>query len=408
MGLTLALYYLTRSAPPEKSASGEYPEAATERPKGRLIWLHAPRPEDKPIVTDLLKRLTIRSPDLWFLVTSSEGASVSEADHTIWQPLPDDNRQSAAGFMRHWKPDVVGWLGDRFRPGLIAEAAALGIPMHLLDTGNALAATQVDSWIPGLRRTILRSFKTILAGDAATADAFRRAGASASAIRTTGVLELSVTPLFCLEAERDTLAQLFAARPVWLAAGIQRNEYQTILEAHSIALRRTHRLLLILVPSDTSDGASLAAMLSELDMSYELRSTGAEPEAETQVYVADTDSELGLWYRLAPTSFIGHSLFRDDRPGPSPFDAAALGSVVIHGPQTEHHRDAFLRLKRAGASREVSDAAELAVGVDALLAPDKAAEMAHSAWQICSAGAEVTDIVLDLLLADARPQKAGP
>ncbi len=71
--------------------------------------------------------------------------------------------------------------------------------------------------------------------------------------------------------------------------------------------------------------------------------------------------------------------------------------MVLHGPETEHHRDAFLRLGRVGASQQVANAAELAAGVETLLAPDKAAEMAHAAWLVCSAGAEVADLVLDLL-----------
>lgn len=407
MGLPLALYYLTKGAPAENLAVGTALPEMAERPGGALVWLHAPRPEDVPVVTDLLNRLADRDPDLSFLVTSDESVPEGMPAGTIWQPVPEETRHTGALFIRHWAPDVVGWLSDQLRPDLIAETAAAQIPIHLLDTGNALATTRYRSRIPGLRRTILRSFTTILAGDKATATAFNNAGVRDPRIRITGVLERGAIPLPCLEAERDTLAHLFAARPVWLAAEVQENEYEAVLAAHSAALRRTHRLLLILVPSDASDGPTLAKMLTDLDLTFEMRSAGAEPEAETQVYVADTEGEMGLWYRLAPTSFLGHSFTVDGGTGPHPFDAAALGSVVLHGPQTSQHRDPYLRLQRAGASQEVANAVELAAGVEELLAPDKAAEMAHSAWQVCSAGAEAADIALDLLSKDAAMRRSS-
>lgn len=346
-------------------------------------------------MVDLVHRLTDRHPEIWFLVTSDSPTPRDCPDNCIHRPSPEDTRDSVTRFLDTWSPDVGGWLGGELRPGLISEAAATGLPLYMFDTGNAHATASFKSRIPGLRKSVLRQFESILVGDETTAAAFLRAGAVAEQIRTAGVLERGVTTLSCLEAERDTLAGLFAARPVWLAAEVAPGEYDAVLTAHAIALRRTHRLLLILVPADPAEGPALARMLTERDMSYEMRSEGGEPEAETQVYVADTDSEMGLWYRLAPTSFLGHTLVPGN--GPHPFNAAALGSVVLHGPETEHHRDAFLRLGRVGASQQVANAAELAAGVETLLAPDKAAEMAHAAWLVCSSGAEVADLVLDLL-----------
>ena len=393
MGLPLALYYLWGRGSTERSPL--QPHQSEKRPDGQLIWLHAPRPEDQTVVGDLVYRLSDRHPDIWFLITSDAADKANCRDNCIHQPIPPDSRKAVASFLKTWSPDVGGWLGGELRPGLISEAAATGMPLYMFDTGNAHATALFKTRIPGLRKSVLRQFEAILAGDKKTAATFLRAGATAEQVRTAGVLERGVTTLRCLEAERDTLASLFATRPVWLAAESDPGEYDAVLAAHATALRRTHRLLLIVVPSNPADGQALAKMLAERDMSYEMRSEGGEPEAETQVYIADTDNEMGLWYRLAPTSFLGQTLVSGE--GPHPFNAAALGSVVLHGPETEHHRDAFLRLGRVGASQQVTNAAELAAGVETLLAPDKAAEMAHAAWLVCSAGAEVADLVLDLL-----------
>ena len=61
-----------------------------------------------------------------------------------------------------------------------------------------------------------------------------------------------------------------------------------------------------------------------------LRSKNDKILQETQIYIADTLGELGLWYRLSPVSFVGGSLVNVG--GHNPFEPAALGSAILHGP----------------------------------------------------------------------------
>ncbi len=61
------------------------------------------------------------------------------------------------------------------------------------------------------------------------------------------------------------------------------------------------------------------------------------------------------------------------------------------------HLDAYSRLAAAGAARIVKDADGLGSAVLRLIAPDLAASMAHSGWEVVSEGAEVIDSVIDLV-----------
>ena len=72
-------------------------------------------------------------------------------------------------------------------------------------------------------------------------------------------------------------------------------------------------------------------------------------------------------------------------------------SVILHGPYVSNFVDIFQRLAEAKAARLVSSPGSLAAAVNDLLNPDRAADMAHAAWEVCSAGAEVTDKALDML-----------
>ena len=405
MDIPLAIYH--RLGP--FLARGSLPDAVSDRPMrppGQLAWLHAPRHSDRAVVGDLISRLSDLRPDLWVLVTTKDKtAPPALADQCIDQTLPPDTQAAAHGFLAYWRPDVGVWLSGSLCPAFISRAALGNIPLCLLDTGSALEASRRWRLLPGLTRSTSRHFDTIITGDNATTAALVGAGARQKNIQTMGVLETDVAALPCSEAERDALAELLDTRPVWLAAGIDLTELEAVLVAHKHAMRRSHRLLLIIVPAELKDAAAFADTLETWNMPYAQRSTGAEPEAEAQAYLADTDGEMGLWYRLSPMSFVGQTLVYSAGVGPNPFDAAALGSVVLHGSALEPYQDTYNRLARAGASRLVTHSGELAQAVEALLAPDKAAEMAHVAWQICSAGAEVMDQVIKIM-TDALDTKS--
>jgi len=83
--------------------------------------------------------------------------------------------------------------------------------------------------------------------------------------------------------------------------------------------------------------------------------------------------------------------------GRDPYAPAALGSAVLYGPNVSRYMGAYSRLAAAGAARIVKDAPTLQAAVIRLTAPDRAAQMAHAAWEVISDGAEATDSLLALV-----------
>ena len=140
----------------------------------------------------------------------------------------------------------------------------------------------------------------------------------------------------------------------------------------------------------------MAKALAEADLRVAERADGEEPEDGTQVYLADGTGEMGLWLRLAPLVLLGGTL-PDGPGGRNPCEAAALGSALLHGPVTAPHAEAWARLDTAGAARVVLNGAELGRAVEALLAPDRVALMAHAGWDVATRGAEVSNRIADLI-----------
>jgi 3-deoxy-D-manno-octulosonic-acid transferase len=193
----------------------------------------------------------------------------------------------------------------------------------------------------------------------------------------------------CNETERSELAKAIGTRPVWLAAAAQADEWDDLCIAQKIASRTAHRLLSIIVPANPDDAATMADQMCALGFQTALRSEQYDPSDVTQIYIVDTDEELGLWYRIAPITYMGGTVYGG--PCRDPFEATALGSAVVYGPHVVPFQRRATRLNEAGASRLIRTGAELGPAIESLLSVDKTAELAHNAWDVTSRGANVTN-----------------
>ncbi|SIT21006.1 3-deoxy-D-manno-octulosonic-acid transferase [Gemmobacter megaterium] len=358
---------------------------------GRVAWLHAPAPPAArglgPLAQGLIERGLVDAA----VVTCAE---LGECPGGTVVPPPSDRPKDVAAFLDHWRPDIGIWADGGLRPVLLHTAAARGLPMILVD-GRAPDLPGAGWWLrlmPGL----MAPFRHVLVQDDTARRLFLRAGASADAVQVTGPLEVPSRFLSVNEAERAALARTIGTRPVWLAMGVPEGEEDAIAAAHLSALRSAHRLLLILVPDSLDRAAALSSRFSgQFGLETARRSCEDEPNEDAQVYLADTDGELGLWYRLAPMTWCGGTL---TGPGPlrHPFEAAAMGSAIIHGLETGPETESFERLRRAGASRVVRAPADLGDAVGELLSTDRCARLAQAAWTVSSAGAEATQLALDM------------
>lgn len=386
--------------------------ASVARPEGALIWFHAASVGEALSILELLRRLEENRPDLRFLVTTGTVTSAAVMgrrlpERVIHQFVPMDARAYVRRFLDHWRPDLAVWTESELWPALMIETHARAIPMVLLNARMSRKSADRWRWLGGAARVLLGLFDHAQVQDRDTAFRLRRLGMEDTKITITGTLKEGAAALPHDEDERAQFVRLLDNRPTWLAASTHAGEEEMVLDAHRIALRSNPRLLLILVPRHPDRGDEIETALQSGGWVYARRSTQGRPDRDCQVYLADTLGELGLWYRISALSFVGGSLVPIG--GHNPFEPAALGSAIIHGPHVENFADIYARLGQAGAAWVVSGADDLARAVDALTEPDRAALMANAAWDVASAGAEVTDRAVDLLLdqLDRAPQARG-
>jgi 3-deoxy-D-manno-octulosonic-acid transferase len=141
--------------------------------------------------------------------------------------------------------------------------------------------------------------------------------------------------------------------------------------------QRFPSLLTVIVPRHPARGEEVARIVGDAGLHVALRSREQLPSATTDIYVADTMGELGLFYRLAPVVFMGGSLVAHG--GQNPIEAIKLGGAIVHGPHVFNFAELYDELDRAGGAVPAADENAVVKEIAALLADSVARQQALAA-----------------------------
>ncbi len=368
------------------------------RPEGPLVWLHAASVGEAMSALPLIEALGAARPELAALITTGTVTAATRVAPllpagAVHQFAPIDTRAAVRRFLDHWRPDLAIWIESELWPRMIFDTAARGVPMALVNA--RISARSARGWArwPRMAHALLRPFALVLAQDDASAE--RLAAMGGQEVAVTGNLKSAVAPPDCAAEALAEARAAIGARPVWLAASTHEGEEEAVADA-TAAL--PPEMLTLLAPRHPARGAEVAALLGQRGLATARRSLGEAPGAETRVWLADTLGEMGLWFRLAPVAFVAGSLA--PRGGHTPFEPAALGTAILHGPHTENFAPAYAALEAAGGAMAIADGASLATAVAELLSdPARRAEMAAAARAVRARETPDLDAIATRLLA---------
>ncbi len=367
-----------------------------ERPAGALCWAHAASVGESLSLLPLIARLIAERPGLNVLVSTGTVTSArlmvdrlpAGAFH---QYVPVDRIAYVRRFLDHWRPDVALWAESEFWPNLLVETSARNIPLILIN--GRISPRSFSGWqrFGGLIKRLLSEFNLCLGQTDADAERLRQLGALNA--KSVGNLKFSVPPLPVEDGDLATLLDVLDARPRWLAVSTHPGEEDMAAGVHRRLSGAHPGLLTVIVPRHPDRGAKIAARLRKQGLAVSRRSVGDVIEPETDIYLADTMGEMGLFFRLAGIAFMGKSLV--PLGGQNPLEAARLDCAIIHGPHMMNFEDIAARLDEAGAAIEVGDEKALGDAVQRLLGDEVERDrMAASAGDMAAAEAGVLDAVL--------------
>ena len=352
--------------------------SADVRPAGPLVWIHGASVGEVLASAALVEQL--RALNLRILLTSGTVTSAAVVakrfpPDVIHQYVPYDSPRYVARFLDHWRPSLALFIESDLWPNLILSSAARRLPMVLIN--GRMSPRSFPRWrrVSGTISALLGRFELCMAQSQTDADRFSALGSPN--VVTTGNLKLDVPAPPADAAKLERLMAMTRGRPVVIAASTHSGEDEMLAEAHKTLAGFFPGLLTVIVPRHPDRGEAIARMVAASGLQASLRSREELPTATTDIYIADTMGELGLFYRLSPIVFMGGSLV--EHGGQNPIEAVKLGASIVHGPHVFNFSDVYEALDQAGGARRADSQEALVKQLGQLLADPMAREVSLAA-----------------------------
>lgn len=371
------------------------------RPDGDLIWLHGVSVGESLSLLPVVERLRKARPDLTVLVTSGTVTSATLLGRrlppgVIHQYAPVDAPGAVAAFLDHWRPTAAVFVESELWPNLLLAAKERGVKLVLASA--RITEKTADGWrrFPGAARRILAAFDRVLPQDHLSGVRLESLGA-----RIDGHVNLKLAG-DAPPHDPAAFTRLSAAigdRAVVVAASTHDGEEIAIVRAMD---KLSDRLCLILVPRHPDRSPAIAAALTRDGYRFALRSEGRELDRDTDLYVADTLGEMGLFLRVADVVVMGGSfsaaLEKPPVGGHNPLEPARLGKPAVTGPDMTNWAAVTDHLVQAGGLAVVEAPWDLPAVIAPLLDDPKAAKaMGERARRAAAEAGSGLDRLLEVL-----------
>ncbi len=377
-------------------------QASIARPDGKLVWLHAASVGEAQSALILTNTILARFEDVFVLLTTGTvtSARLMEKrlpDRALHQFYPLDHPDWTRRFLDHWKPDAALWLESELWPNMLDQIRERNIPAALINA--RMSPRSYKRWKKTRKSisSLLSAFSLVMAQTETDARSYAALGEKA--VHVTDNLKYSSAALPADAEALEELEKNIKARPRWLFASTHAGEEEMACRIHNTLAEDIPDLLTIIVPRHPERGSAILDIALDAITNARRRSeTHSLPQADDDIYIADTLGELGLFYRLCPIACIGRSFSKDGGGGHNPIEAAQLGCAVLYGPKVQNFEDMYAEMSEAGAAMRAENEKELTRHLRELLTDPRALKtLQQNGEAFAGQKAKVINTVMDSL-----------
>lgn len=366
-----------------------------KRPKGKIIWMHGASVGETLSMLPLINLITEKYPDYYVMVTSGTITSAEIMkkrlpERAFHQYIPVDIYAYAERFINYWKPHVALWFESDFWPNLLYCAKKSNVPVILLN--GRISDRSFKRWqmFPSFSKELQSLFTMSLGQTKEDADRLRLLGAKET--DSVGNLKFAMSDIPFDEEKLHTLQEQIGNRPVFLAASTHFGEETIIAEIHKELKNKIPELLTIIVPRHQTRGNLIKEDLIKMKLNVSQRTQNQGITENTDIYLADTIGEMGIFYRLAEVCFIGGSLVKHG--GQNFLEPFKLSTAVIAGPYMYNFKEMTEKALKQKAIYQIENKDDLYEKAFTLLTNYKEKEVTiRNAKEFAQAEAEVLNLV---------------
>lgn len=319
--------------------------ADAPRPAGPLLWVHGASVGEVTSTLPVLRAIRTKRPSLPLLLTTGtttgrrmlfkNAPSLPGNAPIIIQYAPLDTISATKLFIRHWQPTLSVFTESDFWPELLSRAPS---PVLLNGRISDRSWPKYQRW-GWFFRPLISRFQLVLAQRATDAERLTALGAKHAEV--SGNLKFDADPLIADAAQLEKFSTILQGRPVLVAGSTHPGEEALIAQLHLALKPSVPDLLTIIVPRHPHRGTQATNDVMRYTKAVKRRGLGETPvlggNRHTDIYVADSLGELGLWYRLASVALIGGSLV--PHGGHNPLEPLKLGVPTVTGPHMFNFQD---------------------------------------------------------------------
>ncbi|MFD2204212.1 3-deoxy-D-manno-octulosonic acid transferase [Kiloniella antarctica] len=311
--------------------------SVTQRPSGPLLWIHGASVGESLSILPLITALNAQQSNLKFLITtgtttSAELMAKRLPENAIHQFVPVDIPAAIERFIEHWSPDLGLIVESELWPQLIFRSANHNIPLLLIN--GRMSKKSTKSWyrFPFFIKDLLACFRIVMAQSQQDARHFRQLGSTQ--VLESGNLKFSADKLSYDSASLDELTNLIKKRPVWFASSTHKGEELFFARVQEKLKAKIPNILCIVAPRHPNRGPDILAELGSTKLKVSARSKSETIYSDTDLYLADTLGELGLFYELSPIVVMAGSFLR--KGGQNLLEPARQNCAIICGPEMQN------------------------------------------------------------------------
>ncbi|KZL18743.1 3-deoxy-D-manno-octulosonic acid transferase [Pseudovibrio axinellae] len=359
--------FRARQGKEDQSRKGErFGIASKPRPAGELIWIQAASVGEANAVLPLARQVVQNGSKVLLTTATLTSAQVVEAsapEGVIHQFVPYDTRGNIKRFLNHWSPCLAITVESEIWPATFHELEKRQIPLIIVN--GRMSEGSFTKWnkVPSFARSVFGTVDCVLAQSAQDGARFKQLGAIR--VKATGNIKFDGQIPECDPAVLDGFEGQIKGRPRWLAASTHPFEEVEIAKAHKALKQKFDNLLTIIVPRHPIRAQEIRAQLEQMGLVCALRSQNEDLTSATDIYIADTLGELGLFYRAVPIVFMGGSL--TPIGGHNLLEPAQVGCAILSGTHTQNFSWIYRHFSKEGGVLLVQDSVDLARQVEHLI-----------------------------------------
>ena len=338
-----------------------YGKPSAVRKNGDLIWIHAASVGEclsaLPIIAELEKNIKIEQ----ILITSGTTSSAliikdKLSSKSIHQYLPLDVPLFNDRFLKFWNPKCAIFIESEIWPNLIYQIKKMEIKLAVIN--GRMTLKSYNKWLRFKKtsKLIFNNYDLCLTQNKESALFYKQLGINQTFY--TGNIKFSSDKLEFNEENYNSLKNTIVGRKVFLAASTHPGE-EMIISNLTQKIRNTNReFLCVLVPRHPNRSDLTKEII---DCKFATRSKNESINDDTDIYLADTFGELGLFYKLADIVFIGGSLV--PHGGQNPIEAAYFCNNIFHGKYIENFLEVYETLNHLHITELVDNPRQLQIKI---------------------------------------------